>query len=86
MGDALARVDKKERALQAELRRYKREVLRELLELLTPSQLAMFEKIYCCNDHNDVSMPKILEAIGMCERTIKKNKDKILDVLAERHV
>ena len=86
MSEALARITKKERALQAELRRFKRRVLAELLELLTPSQLDRFKKIYGTTDPTGFSLFEIRSAIQLCERTIEKNKDTVLEVIAERHV
>jgi hypothetical protein len=85
MSEALGKITRKERALQAELRRYKRQVLGELLELLTPSQLDNFKRVYGTVNADRVPMGEIIGAIGLVDRTVEKNKDRVLDVIAERH-
>jgi hypothetical protein len=84
MGEAWDRVDKKEKALQAELRRFKRAVLKELLDQLTPSERARFNLIYGTQNASNVSMIDIRNAIDICERTIVEHRTRALDVIAEK--
>jgi len=82
---ALDRIKKKERALQEDLRRFKRSVLGELLELCTPSQLDKFSMLFGTVDPDAIPMSKVLSAVRIVEATVKKNEDRVLDVIAERH-
>lgn len=85
MSESADRIAKKEEALQAELRRFKRSVLAELMELLTPSQLDKFKLIFGSNDPDRLSIAKVWNAIRLCDSTIERNKADVLGVIAERH-
>ena len=49
---------------------FKRDLLREALEQCTPEQQEFFHRIY----PTGVPESKLVGAIDLCERTIKKNK------------
>ena len=58
---------------QKEVEQYQRGMLARRLEACTPSQKDLFNKIY----PDGVPLDKLMNAIDLCDRTIRKNATKL---------
>lgn len=58
------------KSVDGRIEQYKRQMLVDALAQLLPAQVELFNRVY----PNGIPSEKLINAIDLCERTIKKNE------------
>ena len=77
-------VERMRRKQQAELLTFKRELLDELIDMLTPSEVDKFGRIFHATKAKSIGAEDLKNAIRICEATIEKHRERVLDVIVEK--